>query len=183
MSVTRIRLVSELALASLLLLSCGDADAPPTAPSGDGRAASADHALHGGGATSAATASLEPFTFRAPLDPYRIHQLPDYLAHSTVRSDMVVQRSIFAPGAGPWHTHPGPSFIYVIEGEIKLERYDRRDGCTETPVYSAGMAYTEVAEQVHRAVVTSAQPAVVLVTRFNIPVGAPITTMVAAPDC
>ena len=182
MTVDRIRLASALALASMLLLSCADAGAPPTAPAADGRAASADHGLHGG-SPGAVTAGLEPFTFRAPLDPYRIHQLPQYMAHSTVRSDIVIQRSVFAPGAGPWHTHPGPSFIYVIEGEIKLERYDRQHGCTETPVYSAGMAYTEVAEQVHRAVVTSAQPAVLLVTRFNIPVGAPITTMVAAPGC
>jgi quercetin dioxygenase-like cupin family protein len=126
--------------------------------------------------------SLEPFTFRAPLDPYRIHQLPDFLMHSKARTDIVVQRSVFAPGAGMWHSHPGPSFVYVIEGQIKLDR-STKDGCTATPVVGPGNAYSEVANEVHRAVVVSAEPAVVLATRFNIPVGGPITIPAADPGC
>ena len=138
--------------------------------------ASMDHMTAVGGVT------LEPFTFRAPLDPYKIHQLPDFLMHSKARTDIVIQRSVFAPGAGMWHTHPGPSFVYVIEGEIKVERVTK-DGCTETPVFVAGHAYSEVADEVHRAVVVSAEPAVVLVTRFNIPVGGLITIPAADPGC
>ncbi|HMG17405.1 MAG TPA: cupin domain-containing protein [Gemmatimonadales bacterium] len=130
-----------------------------------------------------AAASLEPFTFRAPLDPYRMHQLPDFMIHSNARTDIVIQRLVFAPGAGPWHTHPGPSFVYVLEGEIRLDRFTDKDGCTKTPVSSAGQAYSEVANQVHRAVVVSAQPAVLLVTRFNIPVGGAITIPAADPGC
>jgi quercetin dioxygenase-like cupin family protein len=126
---------------------------------------------------------LTPFTFRAPLDPYHIQQSPDLLMHSNARTDVVIQRSVFAPGAGMWHTHPGPSFIYVIQGELKLERYTRQDGCTETPVYGPGSAYFEVPDQVHRAVVVSSQSAVVMVTRFNIPVGAPFTIPAADPGC
>jgi len=132
--------------------------------------------------TAVAGVAVEPFTFRAPLDPYKIHQLPDFLMHSKARTDIVIQRSVFAPGPGMWHTHPGPSFVYVIEGEIKLER-STKDGCTETPVFVAGNAYSEVAEEVHRAVVVSAEPAVVLVTRFNIPVGGLITIPAADPGC
>jgi hypothetical protein len=82
-----------------------------------------------------------------------------------------------------WHTHPGPSFVYVIEGEIKIERFTEKDGCTETPVFGPNNAYFEVADQVHRAVVVSAQPAVLLVTRFNIPVGAAFTIPAADPGC
>jgi quercetin dioxygenase-like cupin family protein len=130
-----------------------------------------------------ATLALEPFTFRAPLDPYSIHQLPDFMIHSKARTDIVIQRSVFAPGPGMWHTHPGPSFVYVIEGEIKIERFTPKDGCTETPVFSPGNAYFEVANEVHRAVVVSAQPAVLLVTRFNIPVGGLVTIMAADPGC
>jgi hypothetical protein len=85
--------------------------------------------------------SLDPFTFRATLDPYRIQQLPDFMIHSKATSDLVIQRSVFAPGAGPRHTHPGPSFVYVIEGEIKLEKHNsemaaRRLRCTApaTPI-------------------------------------------------
>lgn len=130
-----------------------------------------------------ADVTLDPFTFRAPLDPYSIHQLPDFMMVSKERTDVVMQRSVFAPGPGMWHTHPGPSFVYVIEGELKLERYSPKQGCTETPVHGPGKAYFEVANQVHRAVVTSAEPAVVLVTRFNIPVGGAFTIPAADPGC
>jgi hypothetical protein len=71
----------------------------------------------------------------------------------------------------------------VIEGEIKLDRFTRSDACTSTPASGPGEAYSEVANQVHRAVVVSAEPAVVLVTRFNIPVGAAITVPAADPGC
>ena len=129
------------------------------------------------------TLALEPFTFRATLDPFKIHQLPDFMIHSKATKDIVIQRAVFVPGAGPWHTHPGPSFVYVIEGEIKVERFNKKDGCTEGPVQSPGTAYFEVANEVHRAVVVSAEPAVLMVVRFNIPVGQPFTIMAADPGC
>jgi quercetin dioxygenase-like cupin family protein len=127
--------------------------------------------------------ALDPFTFRAPLDPYRIHQLPDFMIQSNAKTDIVMQRLVFNPGPGAWHTHPGPSFVYVIEGQIKLEHFTEKDGCMETPVRGPGNAYFEVADMVHRAVVVSAEPAVLLVTRFNIPVGGPITIPAADPGC
>jgi hypothetical protein len=167
--------------ASVILVACSERRESPTAVADDAVYAQAAHAMHS--TAVAATAAPAPFTFRAPLEPYRIHQLPDFLMHSRARSDIVFQQSIFAPGAGPWHTHPGPSFVYVIEGEIKLERFTRKSGCTETPVFNAGKAYFEVADEVHRAVVVSAGPAVVLVTRFNIPPGGAITIPAADPGC
>jgi quercetin dioxygenase-like cupin family protein len=126
---------------------------------------------------------LDPFTFRATLDPYKIHQLPDFMMHSNATTDIVIQRSVFAPGAGPWHTHPGPSFIIVLEGEIKIERFSPKDGCTETQVFQLNDGYFEVANEVHRAVVVSTQSAVLLVARFNIPVGGPFTIMADDPGC
>jgi quercetin dioxygenase-like cupin family protein len=128
-------------------------------------------------------APVETFTYRAPLDPYGIHQLPDFNMRSRATKDIVIQRSVFNPGPGMWHTHPGPSFIYVISGQIKLERVNKRGRCTETPVSGPGQAYFEIADQVHRAVVVSAEPAVVLVTRFNIPVGQPFTIPADDPKC
>jgi quercetin dioxygenase-like cupin family protein len=126
--------------------------------------------------------SLEPFTFRAPLDPFRIAQLPDFLIRSKAKTDIVIQQSVFPPGAGMWHTHPGPSFVYVIQGEIRLERVKGGE-CRKTPVRGPGSAYYEIADEVHRAIVVSAEPAVVVATRFNIPVGAPITVPAADPGC
>lgn len=180
MNVLRMR-TGLLVATCLLALSCKDHDPGPTGPLHAADAASSAHSMHGSATVLAA--DLTPFTFRASLEPYRIHQLPDFLMHSTARKDIVIQRSIFNPGAGPWHTHPGPSFIYVIEGEIKLERHNAKQGCFETPVYRAGEAYSEIADEVHRAVVLSATPAVLLVTRFNIPVGAPLTVPAADPGC
>ena len=157
-------------------LACSE-DAP-VAPGGSHTGMSGDHM-----GADVTTLALEPFTFRATLDPFSIHQLPDFMIHSQAAKDIVIQRAVFVPGAGPWHTHPGPSFVYVIEGEIKVERFSKKDGCTESPVQIAGTAYFEVADQVHRAVVVSAEPAVLMVTRFNIPVGQPFTIMAADPGC
>jgi quercetin dioxygenase-like cupin family protein len=168
--------------ATLLLLAalpaCADGSAAPTAVSDNG----VDHMMHG--AASVVPASTpDPFTFRAPLEPYRIHQLPDFLMQSKTRTDVVMQRLTFNPGAGMWHTHPGPSFIYVIQGQIRLDRYNAKNGCFQTPVHQPGTAYSEVADEVHRAVVVSSEPAVVLVTRFNIPIGSPITIPASDPGC
>ena len=84
---------------------------------------------------------LDPFTFRATLEPYKIHQLPDFMMHSKAKTDIVIQRSEFVPGAGFWHIHPGPSFIIVLEGEIKIERFSPKDGCTETQVFVPANAW------------------------------------------
>jgi hypothetical protein len=157
-------------------LACSE-DAP-VAPEGSHTGMAGDH-MSG----DVSTLTLEPFTFRAPLDPFQIHQLPDFMMHSKTRKDIVIQRAVFVSGAGPWHTHPGPSFVYVIEGQIKVERFNEKDGCTESPVQVPGTAYLEVANEVHRAVVVSAEPAVLMVTRFNIPVGQPFTIMAADPGC
>jgi quercetin dioxygenase-like cupin family protein len=72
--------------------------------------------------------------------------------------------------------------VYVVEGQIKLQRYNK-DSCSETQVYGPGNLYFEIADEVHRAVVVSATSAVLLVTRFNIPVGGPITIPADDPGC
>jgi len=95
----------------------------------------------------------------------------------------VIQRSVFTAGAGPWHSHPGPSFVYVIEGQIKLDRVVGRGECEESPVSVPGQAYFEPGNQVHRAVVVSEESAVLMVVRFNIPVGAVFTIPAAYPGC
>jgi len=81
---------------------------------------------------------FEPFIYRAPLDPYQILQLPHFMIQSRARSDLIIQRSVFAPGVGGWHTHPSLSFAYILQGHIKLQKFTEKDGCFETPVYSPG---------------------------------------------
>lgn len=164
-----------------LAMACGDSTGTPTAVQDVSSINQSQHAMHQGTANVGAL-NFTPFTFRAPLDPYKIQQLPDFMMHSKATKDIVIQQSVFTPGAGPWHTHPGPSFVYVVQGEIKLERVAEK-GCVETPVFTPGQAYFEVGNQVHRAVVVSSVDAVLLVTRFNIPVGSPLSTPAPAPDC
>lgn len=172
-----------LVIAAVLVTGCNEDAETPTGIASEAVAARSVHDNMHQMTMAGVAPALEPFTFRAPLDPYFIKQLPDFAVMSKERSDIVIQRSVFAPGAGPWHTHPGPSFIYVIQGQIRLERVMRKGECVSTPVYLPGGAYYEIADQVHRAVVVSAEPAVVLVTRFNIPVGSPVTIPAADPGC
>jgi quercetin dioxygenase-like cupin family protein len=166
---------------AVLFAACSDQTTMPTAVMEDGSSKQTLQSMSAMESTVAPLA-LEPFTFRASLDPFKIHQ-PGFMMRSTATTDIVMQRLEIAPGTGAWHTHPGPSFIYVIEGEIKLERFSKKDGCTATPVFDAGEAYSEVADEVHRAVVVSAGSAVLLVTRFNIPVGAALSNPAADPGC
>ena len=167
-------------VAVLLLTGCADGGESLTAVGADAPSAASLRSMHG---TTASIASTnDPFTFRAPVDPYFINQAPDFMMRSRERTDIVFQRSVFAPGAGSWHTHPGPSFVYVIQGQIKLERVIDHS-CVATPVHGPGATYHEIGNQVHRAVVVSADSAVLLVTRFNIPVGGPITIPASDPGC
>jgi len=168
-----------LVCAGLLVAACSD---QPTSPSATRvQAASAAPGLAHGG--TLATAAAEPFTVRAPLDPYRINQPPDFMVHSRARTDIVMQRSVFVPGPGAWHTHPGPTFVFVAQGQIKLTQFSEKEGCVDTPVFGPGDAYFEEGNEVHRATVLSAENAVLHVTRFNIPVGGAITTPAADPGC
>jgi len=166
-------------MALALAMACSDGSEPTAAPNGS--AASMSGMDHMSSAVTTNVAAT-PFTVRATLEPFRINQQPGFMIQSKERTDIVIQQSLFAPGAGMWHTHPGPSFIYVVDGQIKLEK-STKEGCIETPVYGPGQAYFEIANEVHRAVVLSSTDAVVLVTRFNIPVGQPFTIPAADPGC
>lgn len=165
-----------------LVAACSDSKDIPTAVPGVTPAVQSLHAMHLSSAT-VTPAIYTPFTVRAPLAPFKLQQRPDFSMQSKATTDIVMQQSLFAPGTGPWHYHPGPSFIYVLQGQIQLERNIERTICTKTKVYNPGEAYFEIGNQVHRAIVTSTEDAVVLVTRFNIPVGAPFTIAAADPGC
>lgn len=164
------------------LLACGDSKDPPTAAPSARPAVQSLHSAHMSSATISPT-SYTAFTVRAPLNPFKIVQGPNFSMRSNATTDIVMQQSLFAPGAGPWHYHPGPSFIYVLQGQIQLERHLEDNICRKTKVFNPGEAYFEVGNQVHRAIVLSTDSAVVLVTRFNIPVGAPFTVAASDPGC
>ena len=124
----------------------------------------------------------EPFTVRAPLDPFFINQPSELMMRANDRRDFAIQRLVTQPGAGAWHIHPGPSFAIVDQGEVMITRYSKKDGCVST-IYRPGDTYFEVAGEVHRATVVGTAIAVEYKARFYTPVGDPFSTTVPAPDC
>ncbi len=57
-------------------------------------------------------------------------------------SDVYVVRNTWPVGAhSGWHTHPGPSLITVISGELTV--YEA-DSCTTPVVYHAGESFTDL---------------------------------------
>ena len=58
-------------------------------------------------------------------------------------SDLYVVRNTWPVGAhSGWHTHPGPSLITVLSGELTV--YDADDPTSTPTVYHAGESFTDV---------------------------------------
>lgn len=177
--------VLTIACATLLLAAC---DEPTTSTVGRPEANSPLAAFHAEARHEARMAEAdailltgEPFTVRAPLDPYFINQAPAFMIRSHARTDLVMQRLVSRPGVGAWHTHPGPSFGIVEQGQVMLTRRIK-GGCT-TEVYDRGDAYFEIANQVHRVTILGTVDAVEYKVRFNTPVGAAFSAPAREPDC
>jgi quercetin dioxygenase-like cupin family protein len=71
--------------------------------------------------------------------------LPDWLLNTRVRgdSDLYVTKHTFPVGAHTgWHTHPGPSLITVVAGELTVYESDSPN-CTPV-VYHTGESFTDV---------------------------------------
>jgi quercetin dioxygenase-like cupin family protein len=167
--------------ATLVLLAACSEQTPPTAVVAGSDAAARAASLS---ATDLiALQATDPFTIRAPLDPYRIHQLPDFMIHSSVGADLVIQRLVLPPGSVPWHTHPGPSFVIVEQGNITLSQFTPKTGCIQSPVLGPGQTFYRAGNEIHRLTVVGAGEAVLYVARFNIPVGGAITIPADDPGC
>ncbi len=71
-------------------------------------------------------------------------RLPWYLKMN-VRgdSDIYITKNTFPPGAHTgWHTHPGPSLITVVSGELTV--YEAADPTCTPHVYHAGESFTDI---------------------------------------
>ena len=56
--------------------------------------------------------------------------------------DIVVRTHDYAPGSSTgWHSHPGPVFITVIEGQVTF--YERDDPACKPKVVSKGQGYVD----------------------------------------
>lgn len=124
----------------------------------------------------------EAFVTRARLDPFFINQAPELMMRSSVPTDLIIQRLVGAPGPGGWHTHSGPTFSIVDQGQVMITTYSKKDGCVST-TYGPGQTYFEQAGEVHRATVVGSQSAVEYKARFYMPPGGPLSSPAADPGC
>lgn len=83
---------------------------------------------------------------RGTYDSFKVRSYPqgpdDFKAESKAPTDIVVRTHAYAAGSSTgWHTHPGPVFITVVEGEITFYEYDDP---TCTPIVKrAGEGYVD----------------------------------------
>jgi hypothetical protein len=81
--------------------------------------------------------TYEPFKVKT--DP---HSLVDFQAMAKSHVDIVVRTHEYAAGGSTgWHTHPGPVFITVLQGQVTF--YEADDPTCTPHVVSAGQGYVD----------------------------------------
>jgi hypothetical protein len=107
------------------------------------------------------------------------HAYPiDFRAHAKYPLDVVVRQHDYAPDSTTgWHSHPGPAFITVLEGELTFYEYD--DPECRAVIVSAGQGYVDSGHG-HIGFNRGTQPAKD-VTVVMAPVGLPFRAELDAP--
>lgn len=103
------------------------------------------------------------------------------VVHVRDPSNMFVARITFDPGGGTgWHTHPGPVFVTVLEGELTIID---ADDCVER-TYEAGQAFVDPGHgNIHIGINNTAEPTVVYATFLEVPPGGPATIPFDGDPC
>jgi hypothetical protein len=85
---------------------------------------------------------------RGTYDAFRVrsdsalHGLLEFNAKAKTPIDMVVRTHEYAPGSSTgWHTHPGPVFITVVQGQVTF--YEADDPMCTPKVVCAGQGYVD----------------------------------------
>jgi hypothetical protein len=86
---------------------------------------------------------------RGTYDSFKVKSAPqspvDFKADAKAPLDVVVRRHDYAPGASTgWHTHPGPVFITVTQGQVTFYEYD--DPSCTPHVVQAGQGYVDTGQ-------------------------------------
>ncbi|WP_278235769.1 cupin domain-containing protein [Isoptericola sp. AK164] len=85
---------------------------------------------------------------------------------------LVVARITVQPGARfPWHTHPGPVVVSVVEGDLV---YQQASDCVERG-YTTGDAFLDPGTKVHTAWNPADAPTVLVATFSGVPDGGQVT--------
>lgn len=83
---------------------------------------------------------------RGTYDSFKVRSNPhgpvDFKAKAKAPTDIVVRQHVYAAGSSTgWHTHPGPVFITVVEGEVTF--YEYGDPTCTPVVVKAGEGYVD----------------------------------------
>ncbi len=82
---------------------------------------------------------------RATFDAFNLQSDPqamEFFAQAKRPVDIVVRTHDYAPGSSTgWHSHPGPVFITVTEGQVTF--YERDDPTCTPKVVSKGQGYVD----------------------------------------
>ena len=82
---------------------------------------------------------------RATFDAFDLQSDPHAMAFSAQAKapvDIIVRMHDYAPGSSTgWHSHPGPIFIEVVEGQVTF--YERDDPTCTPKVVSKGQGYVD----------------------------------------
>lgn len=83
---------------------------------------------------------------RGTYDPFKVKSVPDspvdFEAKAKSPIDVVVRRHDYAVGSTTgWHSHPGPVFITVTQGQLTYYEYD--DPACAPHVVSAGQGFVD----------------------------------------
>jgi quercetin dioxygenase-like cupin family protein len=86
---------------------------------------------------------------RGTYDAFKVRSYPqgpgDFKAESKSATDIVVRQHVYAAGSSTgWHTHPGPVFLTVVEGEVTF--YERDEPTCTGKVVRAGEGYVDTGE-------------------------------------
>jgi quercetin dioxygenase-like cupin family protein len=130
--------------------------------------------------TTLARAPFEPFNLKAHSDPANVWRAK-LKTHGT--SDLYVIDNTFAANGGTsgWHSHPGPSFVFVVSGTITNSMSDG-DHCMQQD-YSAGQGFVdEGGDHVHMIKNNGSVAARTIAVQF-LPAGAGRRIDADQPNC
>lgn len=125
-----------------------------------------------GSGTSQATApsGFTPnWTYRGTIPPLHSDS-NDYKVFQVNSEDVVMRQLTVVPGGtSGWHSHPGPTYVLVVQGTDSL--YEADDPTCTATNYGPGSGFVELAGDVHVSRNEGTTNLVLLVTFMDVPVG------------
>jgi quercetin dioxygenase-like cupin family protein len=118
---------------------------------------------------------------RMSLGAYHLRS-PSFKIFSKRATDTVVLQQTIQPGGSTgWHSHPGPAFIVVTQGEVTL--YDGDNPSCAPHTYEPGTGFLDRGfGHVHIARNEGSTPAVLIATYLAVPPGGSPRIDAPAPD-